>query len=591
VHRAGIRVAAAAVLVVALAFGGLVATPAAHAAITGSHITTPSDPSFFVADEDASTQTFAISGTTSGGNPASDMVAVRCYFGTKFVKIAGPVPLKADGSFSLPAADLNLATQQTCRLRAVPSGTTPSDLTPYAGPVIGVGQRATTVVSGGPNDKKGYDYLFDAQQQTAAFDYVSVGGCGLRDGYLYDSTQANTTVTFACNAGLLRGELPTTPTRSEVQVDGANAYAPAGAFAINSGATGLPTLTDTYTVDAATGNVVVHETDPLVKCPDATYPPKSSTCSSFVSTGVTDNRTIRQDHDGHISWISDVFTSTDSKPHAIDLLWDNTQRFWGASGSSAQLEYEFPGQSGFVKHAIGDAISLPASPGTILVRMGGAADGDKSTGQGAIVYDRPAAAAKFSFITPFASDFTLHQAGTVPPGGSTRFRFAYAQDYQAANVAALAKTATAAFLNIVTVSTSGRGKGKVTSSPGGISCGKACSHGFAYGTAVTLKAKPAKGSQFMRWSGACKGARRCTITATDNVKIGATFALRPCVVPSVVGKSLKAAKLAIRRRFCSVGKVTTAPSTLAKGRVVSQRPKHGRKLKQHAKVDLVVSSG
>ena len=179
----------------------------------------------------------------------------------------------------------------------------------------------------------------------------------------------------------------------------------------------------------------------------------------------------------------------------------------------------------------------------------------------------------------------------MPAGGSTRFRFAYAQDYQAANVAALAKTATAAFLNIVTVSTSGRGKGKVTSSPGGISCGKACSHGFAYGTAVTLKAKPAKGSQFMRWSGACKGARRCTITATDNVKIGATFALRPCVVPSVVAKSLKAAKLAIRRGFCSVGKVTTAPSTLAKGRVVSQRPKHGRKLKQHAKVDLVVSSG
>src|SRR5207237_8428035 len=110
---------------------------------------------------------------------------------------------------------------------------------------------------------------------------------------------------------------------------------PAGAFASTSAPSGRPTMTDRCTVDAATGTVVVHETDPLVKCPDATYPPKSSSCSSFVSTGVTDNRTITQDHDGHISWISDVLTSTDSKPHAIDLLWDNTQRCRGASGNPA----------------------------------------------------------------------------------------------------------------------------------------------------------------------------------------------------------------------------------------------------------------
>ena len=51
-------------------------TPAAHAAITGSQITTPSNPSFFVADEDAGTQTFAIAGTTTGGNPATRSLRV-----------------------------------------------------------------------------------------------------------------------------------------------------------------------------------------------------------------------------------------------------------------------------------------------------------------------------------------------------------------------------------------------------------------------------------------------------------------------------------------------------------------------------------
>jgi hypothetical protein len=328
-----------------------------------------------------------------------------------------------------------------------------------------------------------------------------------------------------------------------------------------------------------------------VKCANAAYPPTESSCSSFVPTGVTDNRTITQDHDGHISWISDSFTSTDSKAHSVDLLWENSQRFWGASGTSAQLEYEFPGQSSFATHVAGDSVSLPASPGTVLIRMHGAADGDVSAGQGAIVYDRPATAAKFTFVQTVASTFTLHQAGNVPAGGSTRFRFAYVQDYKAANVASLAKTARLAFLNALALARTGKGKGKITSSPHGISCGKRCSHGFAYGTTVTLKAKPAKGSRFMRWSGACKGTGKCRLTVTDNVKIGARFVLRPCLVPNVVGKPLQAAKHAIKRRFCSVGIVRTAASAVAAGHVISQDPARGQKLKQHGRVDLVVSSG
>jgi hypothetical protein len=591
VHRPTIILAAGAAFVVAFVLGG-VATPAARAAITGSHITTPSDPSFFVADEDAAKQTFAISGTTSGGNRASDKIDVRCYHGATSVKVAGNVSLSSNGSFSIAAADLNNADALTCRLRAVPAGTKPGNVTAYVGVVIGVGDRTSSVVGGGVNNGKTYDYSFDAQQQTGVFDYVSLGSCGLLDGFLYGSKFVNTTVTYACNGGLLGRDSSSAATRSEIQIGGANAYPPAAAFLINSNATGLPTLTNTYTVDTATGNVAIHETDPLVKCPSATYPPTTSSCSSFVATGVTDNRTITQDHDGHVAWISDTLTSTDGASHPADLLWNNSQRFWGASGNSGQLEYEFPGQSSFAKHVQGDAVPLPtAAPGTILIRMGGAADGDVSTGQGAIVYDRPATTAKLTLVTNLSSDFTLHQAGTVPAKGSTRFRFAYVQDYLAANVASLASTASTAFLNTIAVSKSGRGKGKVTSSPGGIFCGKACSHGYGYGASVTLKAKPARGSRLASWSGACKGARRCRITITGNTAVRAKFVLRRCVVPNVVGKSLKAAKLALRKRFCSVGKVSIAPSTLAKGHVISQKPRRGKKLKQHARVDLVVSEG
>ena len=510
----------------ALVVGGLVDTPAAGAAITASQITTPSSPSFFIADENASSQTFAISGTTSGGNPASNLVDVRCYFGETSVKVKGNVPLNSNGSFSVAAADLNTLHELTCQLRAVPAGTKPADLTPFSGPVIGVGARESSKISGGANNGKTYDYSLDAQQQTAAFDYASLGGCGLHNGFLYDSTYANTTVTFACSAGLVRADSPTTPTRSELQIDGANAYPPAQAFFINPGGAGFAPLTATYTVDKRTGNVVIHETDPLVKCADASYPPSQTTCATFISSGVTDERTVTQDHDGHVSWITDTFKSTDSKGHSIDLLWDNNQQFFGASGNSSQIEYEFPGQSGFSTHTSGNSVSLPSSAGTILLRMHGAADGSTGTGQGAIVYDRPATAAKFTSVTTLGSRFTLHQAGKVPAGGSTRFRFAYVQDYRAALVATRAQTARTLFLNKLTVSKSGKGTGKVTSSPRGIACGKTCGHGYAYGTVVTLKANAAKGSKFSGWSGACKGSRMCKVTANDDVSVKAKFVRR-----------------------------------------------------------------
>ncbi|HEU5243877.1 MAG TPA: hypothetical protein VFU33_05700, partial [Gaiellaceae bacterium] len=489
-------------------------------------ITTPSNPSFFVADEDGNVQTFTISGTTTGGNPANNLIDVRCYFGDTSVKVKGNVPLNPDGSFSVTAADLNKLLDLTCRLRAVPAGTKPADVTPFSGPVVGVGARETSRISGGPNNGKTYDYSLDAQQQTAAFDYASLGSCGLHNGFLYDPAYANTTVTFACNAGLLRADAPANPTRSELRIDGANAYAPAQAFFIDSGAAGFPALTYSYTVDKSTGNVVIHETDPLVKCADATYPPTQTSCATFVSTGVTDDRTISQDHDGHISWVTDTFKSTDEKPHSLDLLWDGNQQFFGASGSSTQIEYEFPGESSFSTHTTGQTVSLPSSAGTILLRMHGAADGTTGTGQGAIVYDRPATAAKFTAVTTVDSEFTLHQAGKVPAEGSTRFRFAYVQDYQSALVAARAKTARSLFRNELRVSKAGKGKGKVTSRPAGISCGKACTRAYAYGTVLTLEAKAAKGSKFAGWSGACTGSHGCKLTMNDNVAARAKFVRR-----------------------------------------------------------------
>jgi hypothetical protein len=158
-----IRLAAVTAPAGALVCAGLVAGPAAHAAITASQITMPSNPSFFIADEDGSSRAFAISGTTTGG-ATGDLVDINCYFADTHVSVKKNVAVGSGGSFSVPSASLDSALDLTCRLLAVPAGTNPADLTPFAGPVIGVDERDSTKVDGGAKDGKTIDYYLDAQQ-------------------------------------------------------------------------------------------------------------------------------------------------------------------------------------------------------------------------------------------------------------------------------------------------------------------------------------------------------------------------------------------------------------------------------------------
>jgi hypothetical protein len=146
----------------------------------------------------------------------------------------------------------------------------------------------------------------------------------------------------------------------------------------------------------------------------------------------------------------------------------------------------------------------------------------------------------------------------------------------------------------LTVGKSGTGSGTVSSSPSGVSCGTACSHAFAYGTQVTLNANPDAGSTFAGWSGACSGTS-CQVTMSQARSVTATFTKQTtvqCLVPKVKGKKLAAAKTAITHAHCAVGKITKAASkTVAKGKVISQKPPPGKHLTAGAKVNLVVSKG
>ena len=102
------------------------------------------------------------------------------------------------------------------------------------------------------------------------------------------------------------------------------------------------------------------------------------------------------------------------------------------------------------------------------------------------------------------------------------------------------------------------------------------------------------------------GAKTVSYRGTDNAgnssgpvacaySVIASAPLTPapkCVVPKMVGKTLAAAKLALKQRHCRIGRVSYAHSNkIKKGRVSSQSRRVGQVLAANTKVNVVVSRG
>lgn len=86
----------------------------------------------------------------------------------------------------------------------------------------------------------------------------------------------------------------------------------------------------------------------------------------------------------------------------------------------------------------------------------------------------------------------------------------------------------------------GRGKGKVTSQPGGITCKDDCEEIYNQDTLVTLTAEPRSGSTFSGWTGDCTGTEpTCTVTLDKARVVGAEFYSFPWMefVPAITGGS------------------------------------------------------
>jgi len=94
---------------------------------------------------------------------------------------------------------------------------------------------------------------------------------------------------------------------------------------------------------------------------------------------------------------------------------------------------------------------------------------------------------------------------------------------------------------VLNLTVTGNGNGNVMSSPGGVSCGVACSQSvpFPMGTKVTLTASAASGSTFTGWSGACVGTGSCSVTMNGDQNVTAniitpTFSISASPTPSTI---------------------------------------------------------
>lgn len=121
----------------------------------------------------------------------------------------------------------------------------------------------------------------------------------------------------------------------------------------------------------------------------------------------------------------------------------------------------------------------------------------------------------------------------------------------------------------VTVTRSGTGGGNVDSADKRISCGNKCVAPYDNGQLVTLSVKPASGSVFAGWTGACSGlGGSCTVSAVGHVDVGAIFNAAPSSGGGGGGGGTAGATLSVKTAG-GKGLVVGAPGTINCGKVCS----------------------
>jgi Glucodextranase, domain B/PASTA domain len=582
-------------IAVALIGAGLAVPAQAAAAITGSTLTAPADGSELFYDGDDGTGSVMITGTVTGGT-SGDTADLYCYTvsDTVATKVASGIAV-GSGVFAA-GVSLSPIAGQACRLRLVPSGTKPTGAAaaPFAGPRISVSDRFSHSSNGNL-----YGYYVLSGVLPWSFAFQSLGDCPIQSSYSTDPTTLGSFSLFAGNGCLphTSGIAPNLHSRSAIQIDGLNAYAPASISALTAVA-GFQPIAYSTAFDASHDTVTITETDiPTICGPPGGYPPVIATCPVLRGSGIVVYQTTTLLPGGQVARVSDRFQDVDGQRHALDLLFNQMVQ----SPAPGELPgFQFPAQSVFASHASPDSFTLfPSSANSIIVVSDSAFAPSVSNPIGAITYSRPPKDADFiSSVGAQTSSFLMHYADVLPAGGSLEYDWSYEQAADASSLARIEQVERDRFgapsvaissprQNFVTANNHVAVRGAATDLVG-LTSVTVDRHGVSVGPLggfqATVKLKTGKNAIVVTATNLAGN----THTTTVNV----TYRPHRCTVPGLKGKPLAAARTALKKHFCSVGRVTRRRSTTVRsGRVISSSPNTGHAGHAGLRVRLVVSRG
>ncbi|HLI32144.1 MAG TPA: hypothetical protein VKU89_05330 [Solirubrobacteraceae bacterium] len=436
----------------------LLAAPDALAVVTETslQVTSPSG-TYLLADEVTGADTIALAGSSNGS--AGERLDINCYWGSSSAALARGVEIQSGGAFAYSGPFTAIA-GHSCVLRAVPEGEStdhpPGTPTRFNGPLLALDLRYSETITKGPNvGRLASHYIFAAQTE-GGFAYGSLGNCALMLSELYVPITFAEAPLDSCDGFLWweNGQEKAgfaKPTRSELQVDGRNAYLPGNVidlFARSEDLPGFPAESYKLSVNPEDGDLTLEEADEVVACsPASSFPPTTEGCTSLLPTGVRAYLRVEQSGGGRQSRLTQYFESTDGKAHEVDLLEDNqfvapTQAGelylpWASSGFSS---YGTPGQS---------LPAPPAGPGSLYLRAA------PSEGPlGAITF---AAAPEGETVVGATNGpsgvawLDLHYHLLVPAAGYVALSFTYSNAFSIAEAQRMAQAAQAAYLPQVAI--------------------------------------------------------------------------------------------------------------------------------------------
>ena len=191
--------------------------------------------------------------------------------------------------------------------------------------------------------------------------------------------------------------------------------------------------------DKETGAVAVRETSALAKCaPDNAYPVTILGCHHFEDVPVKVTRTTAVGADRRHTTVVDRWSSTDGRPHRLDLRLYQAACLSVGDDCSDQITYRFPGESAYARHDANDATPRTGVvPGPFDARQPIVTRDatDALRGGGAIVPEQRADRARFLDDDAFVLEY---DALTIPAGGELVLTHHYVTSSDAAEVEPLA---------------------------------------------------------------------------------------------------------------------------------------------------------